>query len=223
MPATPKNKVFYQIHEAKERLGLSMMDLAVLVAERKLLLSAALGGILIEDGVLEEQLDFGCTYAPQCQNFVHGLVDLRPEDGWEVLRAGSHTINFLPAEKGYHRRLIDSRSQSSGRLATREDVGLRHEELMRYLALEQSLEDVTPSERPEKRRAPTAYDWEEAQLEAFRLVYFDGVPPSFGALIRHIQAWYIAKGGRVPDESTLKRRLRKFWTLFGPEAQDKAA
>ncbi|MFM7612147.1 MAG: hypothetical protein ACKO9A_25145 [Alphaproteobacteria bacterium] len=94
---------------------------------------------------------------------------------------------------------------------------------MRYLALEQSLEDVTPSERPEKRRAPTAYDWEEAQLEAFRLVYFDGVPPSFGALIRHIQGWYIAKGGRVPHESTLKRRLRKFRTIFGPEAQDKAA
>ena len=103
------------------------------------------------------------------------------------------------------------------------DVGLRHEELTRYLAFEQSLEDAAPVGRQEKRRAPTAYDWEEAQLEAFRLVYFDGVPPSFGALIRHIQGWYIAKGGRVPDESTLKRRLRKFWTIFGPEAQDKAA
>ena len=34
MPATPKNKLFYQIHEAKERLGLSMLDMAVLVAER---------------------------------------------------------------------------------------------------------------------------------------------------------------------------------------------
>ncbi|MCA3428709.1 MAG: hypothetical protein INF71_03835 [Roseomonas sp.] len=102
-------------------------------------------------------------------------------------------------------------------------MGLRHEELMRYLAFEQSLEDAAPIGRQEKRRAPTAYDWEEAQLEAFRLVYFDGVPPSFGALIRHIQGWYIAKGGRVPDESTLKRRLRKFWTIFGPEAQDKAA
>jgi hypothetical protein len=44
-----------------------------------------------------------------------------------------------------------------------------------------------------------------------------------GAAIRHIRGWYIAKGGRVPDESTLKRRLRKFWTIFGPEAQDKAA
>ena len=223
MPATPKNKVFYQIHEAKERLGLSMLDMAVLVAERKLLLSAALGGILVEDGILEEQLDFGCTYLPLCQHFVHGLVDLRPEDGWEVLRAGSHTINLLAAEKDHYRRLIDSKSNASGRLVTREDVGLRHEELMRYLAFEQSLEDVGPAVQQEKRRAPTAYDWEAAQLEAFRLVYFEGVPPSFGALIRHIQGWYIAKGGRVPDESTLKRRLKKFWTVFGPEAQDKAA
>jgi hypothetical protein len=59
--------------------------------------------------------------------------------------------------------------------------------------------------------------------KARRAVYFEGVPPSFGALIRHIQAWYGAKGGRVPDESTLKRRLKKFWTVFGPEAQDKEA
>ena len=94
---------------------------------------------------------------------------------------------------------------------------------MRSVVLEQSLEHTAPVGRPEKRRTPTAYDWEEAQLEAFRLVYFDGVPPSFGALIRHIQGWYIAKGGRVPDESTLKRRLRKFWTIFGPEARDQAA
>ena len=223
MPATPKNKVFYQIHEAKERLGLSMLDMAVLVAEKKLLLSAALGGILVQHGVLEEGLDFSCIFVPLSQEFVHGLVDLRPEDGWEVLRAGSHTINLLAAENGYYRRLINDKNHASSRLVTREDVGLRHEELMRYLAFEQSLEDAVPAVQQEKRRAPTAYDWEEAQLEAFRLVYFDGVPPSFGALIRHIQAWYIAKGGRVPDESTLKRRLKKFWTVFGPEAQDKAA
>jgi hypothetical protein len=223
MPATPKNKVFYQIHEAKERLGLSMLDMAVLVAEKKLLLSAALGGILVQHGVLEEGLDFSCMFVPLGQDFVHGLVDLRPEDGWEVLRAGSHTINVLAAENGYCRRLINDKNHASSRLVTREDVGLRHEELTRYLAFEQSLEDAAPTVRQEKRRAPTAYDWEEAQLEAFRLVYFDGVPPSFGALIRHIQGWYIAKGGRVPDESTLKRRLKKFWTIFGPEAQDKAA
>lgn len=223
MPATPKNKVFYQLHEAKERLGLSMMDMAVLVAEKKLLLSAALGGIWVQHCVLEEGLDFSFMFVPLSQEFVHGLVDLRPEDGWEVLRAGSHTINLLAAENGYCRRLIDDTNHVSSRLVTREDVGLRHEELMRYLAFEQSLEDAAPAMQHEKRRAPTAYDWEAAQLEAFRLVYFEGVPPSFGALIRHIQGWYIAKGGRVPDESTLKRRLKKFWTIFGPEAQDKAA
>ena len=50
----------------------------------------------------------------------------------------------------------------------------------------------------------------EAGAEAPNMVYFDDVPPSFGALIRHIQGRYIAKGGRVQDESILKRRLRKF-------------
>jgi hypothetical protein len=35
--------------------------------------------------------------------------------------------------------------------------------------------------------------------------------------IRHVEAWFISKGGKVPDESTLKRRLRNIWTKFGPE------
>ena len=223
MPATPKNKVFDQLHEAKERMGLSMIDIAVLVAERRLQLSAVLGGISVEEGILESAPDGGTSTVPLGETFVHGLVELRPQDGWAILNGGSHVIHWLDAKPGQYRRLICKNYETHGILVTREDVGLRHEELMRYLALEQSLEDAPPVGRQEKRRAPTAYDWEEAQLEAFRLVYFDGVPPSFGALIRHIQGWYIAKGGRVPDESTLKRRLRKFWTIFGPEAQDKAA
>ena len=35
--------------------------------------------------------------------------------------------------------------------------------------------------------------------------------------IRHVEAWFVSKGGKVPDESTLKRRLRNIWTKFGPE------
>jgi hypothetical protein len=41
------------------------------------------------------------------------------------------------------------------------------------------------------------------------------VPESFGALIRHVQGWFAEKGGRVPDESTMKRRLRDVWAMFG--------
>ena len=35
--------------------------------------------------------------------------------------------------------------------------------------------------------------------------------------IQHVEAWFVRKGGKVPDESTLKRRLRNIWAKFGPE------
>jgi hypothetical protein len=40
-------------------------------------------------------------------------------------------------------------------------------------------------------------------------------------LIRHMQAWFAQRGDKVPDESTLKRRLRDIWVTFRPEAKQR--
>ena len=50
MPNTQKKKPFYPIDEVCDRLGLSLLDMAVLVSERKIRLSTAVPGLLVEDG-----------------------------------------------------------------------------------------------------------------------------------------------------------------------------
>jgi hypothetical protein len=85
------------------------------------------------------------------------------------------------------------------------------------------LDEITPLAKGGVRGSLPHYDWEAARLEAFARIYFEGVPESFGALIRHVQAWFAKKGGKVPDESTMKRRLRDIWDRFGPEGAQKAA
>ena len=57
MANPPKKKVFYQIDEVCQRLGLSLLDMSVLVSERKIHLCTAVAGLLVEDGHHEVALD----------------------------------------------------------------------------------------------------------------------------------------------------------------------
>jgi len=223
MATPPKKKVFYQIDEACSLLGLSLLDMAVLASERKIQLCAAVVSLVIEEGDYDVALDGDRIPIPTARRRVQGLVDLQPDDAWFVLRQGSQTIFWLAASPDSYRQLVSTGDEDRGYTVIRDEIGLRHEELVRYAAEQVALEDLAPGRRASNRGSQPIYDWDAARLEAFRRIYFEGVPPSFGALIRHVQAWFAEKGGRVPDESTLKRRLRDIWALFGSEAEQKAA
>lgn len=224
MAKLPKKKVFYQIDEVCERLGLSLLDMAVLAGEGRIRVSATIGRLLVEDGHYEAVVGDSPMPNPDAQRYVQGLVELRPEDAWYVLRAGSQLIFWLAAPEGGYRRLISTGEDDRGYSVIRDEVGVRHEELARYAAIEEGLDDFEIGVKGATNRGLQGrYNWEPARLEAFRRIYFEGVPESYGALLRHMQEWFLSNGGKVPDESTLKRRLRDIWAMFGPEATDKAA
>jgi hypothetical protein len=223
MANPPKKKVFYQIDEVCERLGLSLLDMSVLVSERKIQLCTAVAGLLVEDGHYEVALDGDDAPVPDDRSRVQGLVDLKPDDAWFVLRHGSQTIFWLAAEPGCYRRLVSTSEEDRGYTVIRDEVGVRHEEFARYAVTEEALDNIALGPKARGRGSQPIYDWDAARLEACRLIYFEGVPGSFGALIRHVQGWFAEKGGRVPDESTMKRRLRDVWAMFGSEAKPKAA
>ena len=223
MANPPKKKVFYQIDEVCERLGLSLLDISVLVSERKFQLCTAVAGLLVEDGHYEVALDGDAVPIPDDRLRVQGLVNLKPDAAWFVLRHGSQTIFWLAAEPGCYRRLVSTSDDDRGYTVIRDEVGVRHEELARYADTEEALDNIALGAKAGGRGSQPTYDWDAARLEACRLIYFEGVPDSFGALIRHVQGWFAAKGGRVPDESTMKRRLRDVWAMFGSEAKQTAA
>jgi hypothetical protein len=219
----PKTKIFYQIDEACERLGLSALDIAVLVAEGKVTLSTAVGGLLVEEGAYEEDVNGQPFRIPEREVHVRGLVDLLPHDGWHALRHGSQVIFWLASDPTAYRRLVSRTEEDRGHTILREELGLRHEELVRLQAQLGAADDAPARAGAAGRPSNSPYEWEAARLEACRWIYFEGVPASFGALIRHVQAWFAARGGKVPDESTLKRRLRDIWATFAPEAKPGAA
>lgn len=219
MANTTKKKVFYQIDEACDRLGLSLLDMSVLVAEGKVTLSTAVGGLRVEEGYYEEDANGEPFSIPEREVHVRGLVDLLPHDAWHALRHGSQMIFWLASEPAAYRRLISRTDDERGHTILREEIGLRHEELVRLEAQEDAKDDVASGAAAAGRTSNSPHDWDAARLEACRWIYFEGVPASFGALIRHVQAWFVERGGKVPDESTLKRRLRDIWVTFAPEAK----
>lgn len=211
-------KLFYPADDACARLGLSLLELAVLVSEEKITVSTAIPGLMVEEGRYETAPDGTRQAVAESTTHVRGIVPLRPDDGWYVLRAGSQMIFSLGAEPGRYRRIVSGGDDERGYTVIREEVGVSHAELLRYDALLKSLDDEQATARP-GRGGHSGYDWRAADLEAFRRIYFEGVPESQGALIRHVAAWFASRGGRVPDESTLKRQLRRIWAEFGSEGR----
>ncbi len=57
------------------------------------------------------------------------------------------------------------------------------------------------------------YDWEGMYVAMIQRIHERGLPATQAELIGELQEWFAnaAEEGEVPDESTIRRRLRPFW------------
>lgn len=223
MPSRKRKKVFYTLNDIAARLDLGFVDIGALLAERHIRLCTPVAALPVEVGLWENEGEPDQYAVAEDRQLLTGLVDLRPQDALAVVRHGSGTLLWLDAPSPGFRRVIGSHPERPGHDVTRDDLGIRHEDLERLTAMLGG--DEAPAAQPAARGRgvqPT-HDWDACQLEVFRLFYFEGVPESKAALIRHVQAWFAAKGRKVPDESTLQKRLKDVWAMFAPEARRKTA
>jgi hypothetical protein len=67
--------------------------------------------------------------------------------------------------------------------------------------------------------ALSPYDWEGMYVAMIKRIHEDGLPATQAELIGELQEWFasIAENGEVPDESTIRRRLRPFWRALRGE------
>lgn len=223
MRSSTAHKRFFSIDDVSERFGLTLIDMGVLVAERQLRLSVPVVALPVEVGDIEELDEGQCCSIPTGYRYLNGLVDLLPHDGWIVLRNGSAVIDHLDAEPGQYVRIGGRDPDHPGLEVTRDELGVRLAEWQRLEA--QAADSSAPviEVLPRRRGAQPTHNWDAFWIETCRLLFFDGVPPSQAALIRHLQAWFAAQGKKVPDESTLKRKLKPLWELVAPEARRAAS
>lgn len=67
--------------------------------------------------------------------------------------------------------------------------------------------------------ALSPYDWEGMYVAMIKRIHEHGLPATQAELIGELQEWFgnIAESGDVPDESTIRRRLRPFWRALRGE------
>lgn len=218
-----KTKLFYDVDEITARLDMSLIDIGVLLAEQQIRLCTPVAGLPVEVGIWED-MDSGSHYRiPDDYRTLTGLIDLRAQDAWAVLRNGSGILVWLDVPAPGYMRIGGANPDHPGHEVTRNDVGVRHAEMLRLQAQYGSPAAETAGPQARSRGVQATHDWKALGLELARLVYFDGVPESKTALIQHAQRWFAARGRKVPDESTLHRELKDFWGTFAPEAKRKIA
>jgi hypothetical protein len=63
------------------------------------------------------------------------------------------------------------------------------------------------------------YDWEGMYVTMIKRIHEHGLPATQAELIAELQEWFadVAENGEVPDESTIRRRLRPFWRALRGE------
>ncbi len=61
--------------------------------------------------------------------------------------------------------------------------------------------------------APARYDWEGLYIAQMVRLHDNGLPATQGEWIAEVQDWFAetSPNGEVPDESTIRRRLRPSW------------
>lgn len=67
--------------------------------------------------------------------------------------------------------------------------------------------------------ALSPYDWEGMYVAMIKRIHEHGLPATQAELIGELQDWFgnVAESGDVPDESTIRRRLRPFWRALRGE------
>lgn len=217
----PMRKLFYDLSDAGRRLDLSLVDIGALVVERQLRVCTPAAGLLVEFGLWENEGSVDQYAVAEEVRVVSGLVDLRPQDALAIIRSGSAPIELLDAPTGSYRRIIRTEGDPPGLAIRRDELGVRHEVLQK-LADEFGI-DLGGAMALPRLGALRTHDWDACMLEVFRLFYFEGVPESKAALIRHVQAWFASQAQKVPDESTLQKKLKDIWAMFAPEARKRKA
>jgi hypothetical protein len=107
------------------------------------------------------------------------------------------------------------------------DLVIAHEELIRFEKANPALEGQIKALEVNRRGAPSKYDWDDIWVELCAMIFLEGIPETQAELVQHVAAWLEAQGKRVPDDSTIKKKIKPLWqrlrSLADPAGPSRAA
>jgi hypothetical protein len=230
MAVRARRKPLYRLEEVSQRWNLSIWDIAAYAVAREIAISFVATGLLAEEGIIDHTPDGAPQHIRQGERLLSGPVDLHGDDVWTIVQRGTHRVQRFVAEPGEYLELRTPRGEADPVEVPAQELVVRHAELERFEAA-QSLQSASDGPvlspvvvlTPRPRGAQPTHDWEACWVEICRTLYFDGLPENQAGLVRRLQDWFDAEGRKVPDESTLKKKVKAVWRVFAPEVERKSA
>jgi hypothetical protein len=203
-------KPFYHIDEVLDRWGISERDLMSFVLSGALTVSATVAGLRVTYGICRHSAAGVTDRIASSHRYIIGIVPLQGCDAWRVLRQGEFAITALqaPAEEF---AVIDDAAGNNQHVVAKSDLVIAHDELIRFEKANPELACQAEQEDGNRRGAPSRYEWDDIWVELCAIIFLDGLPETQAELVQHIASWLEAKGKPVPDDSTIKKKIRPLW------------
>jgi len=198
-------KPFYHIDEVLERWSMAERDVMSFVLSGALTVSATVAGLRVTYGICRPSASGVTDRIASSHRCIIGIVPLQPCDAWRVMRQGEFPITALqaPAEEF---AMIDNAAGNNQHVVGKSDLVISHEELIRFEKANPALADHAGSEDGTRRGAPSKYEWDDIWVE----------------LCQQVATWLEAQGKPVPDDSTIKKKIRPLWQRLRSESEHRA-
>ena len=202
-------KLFYPICEIATRWSVSPIDIVGWAIDGRISLSAALPLVEVRRSRL-----------------IEGLIEIAAQDVFDLFGAGTKKKSSVQIHRFRRRpgarweRILNPTDgvplkPSSVLIARTEAERFEREHgLFGHHAAKNEHEPAKTPEAPVGQSgAPARYDWNAFAGAVARRVHDEDMPASQGELVRDMLDWFAASG-RVPDESTVRRRVQALWPVL---------
>jgi len=207
---THVQKPFYHIDEILERWDMSERDVMSFVLSGSLTVSATVAGLRVTCGICRTSATGVIDRIASSHRYIIGIVPLQPSDGWRVLRQGEFAVTTLKAPADEF-ATIDDAAGNNQHVVGKADLVIAHDELARFEKVIPELAAEAKQATQPRRGAPSKYDWDDIWVELCAMIFLEGIPETQAELVQHVAAWLEAQGKRVPDDSTIKKKIKPLW------------
>ena len=214
-------KPFYHIDEVLERWSISERDMMAFVLAGSLTVSATVAGLRVTYGLCRPSAAGVTDRIATSHSYIIGLVPLQRSDAWRILKQGEFAITTLLAPPEEF-AMIDNAAGNNQHVVQKADLVIAHDELVRFEKANPGIIGTNITGDVNRRGAPSQFDWDEIWVELCAVIYLDGLPETQAELVQHIADWLQGKGKRVPDDSTIKKKIRPLWQRLRSEAEPRA-
>ena len=215
-------KPFYHVDEVLERWSMSERDIMSFVLSGALTVSATVAGLRVTYGICRPSAAGVTDRIASSHRYIIGIVPLQGCDAWRVMRQGEFAITALqaPAEEF---AAIDNAAGNNQHVVGTSDLVISHEELIRFEKANPALASQAEAEDGNRRGAPSRYQWDDIWVELCAMIFLDGLPETQAELVQHIAHWLEAQGKPVPDDSTIKKKIKPLWQRLRMESSPHSA